>query len=251
MASGSLIQTKVRMSPHVVVKHNHFEILIMIEAFVNIVSKVVEANKLVGAVKEVVLNSSGRIPRSFLRGVKAKSGWTYALYGLSVYATARLVTRVEDIHNELYVDRGNVLGIDEHFWQLLDNPQLEDSHLRSETSIRVRSPKHLIAAIGLVVGFGALSKKLVLSVLPLILILLHKFRGHVYNVNSSHYNDLVCWAAGRERNASLLHAMRSRLYRRFYSQFAFGNTERETFLNTLSAAYMHTRQPRDFQIPWF
>jgi hypothetical protein len=138
-----------------------------------------------------------------------------------------------------------LVGVDELI--VLDEPELDDSHyvdlgikrkfLGLNKSLK---SSFLLAAIFflmylLLEGDIGLVFISYLILVCFTIVVNVRYKAHTYSI--SHYNDLASWSVGRSRNSSLYHAMRARLYRKFYSQYAYTDEARVVFINTLNFAY--------------
>lgn len=197
---------------------------------------------LFGQVYDFLVGLSDTLPRGFLRGVIASPGLPdIALFGLSVWATRKLLTRLDTMHAK--IDQGYLRPVPlKGDFRVDANGIIEDSDnfLPGQNKVRLTGINFWWYFASMMFWtFCAYAWDDVLSLFValvfLILMYINKSRG--YHVSLPHYVDLVSYGYGRTCNAALYHTLRSRLYHRFWLQYEKDREGLELFTSTLDAAF--------------
>jgi len=193
-----------------------------------------------GVVRDFLLGVSGDLPREFLRFSLpyVEVPLTYTLLGLSGWAAYKLAYRIGlnlgILHPEvtLPTELRQVVVTDDANQFLADADF--DSHPlgRITQSGALRTQKILLAILLYLTIFNQLWIVALVAYLTYVV-----FWRRKSTVNQAHYADLISWSRGRQKNAALYHAMRARLYRRFYAQHRFTLSNARVFADTLDAAF--------------
>lgn len=212
------------------------------DEFIVKVQEIVIANEEIytGVVRDFLLGISGQLPREFLRFALPyiEVPLTYTLLGLSGWAAYKLACRVGTNLGILYPEvplpaeiRQVVVTDDAN--QFVDNADF-DSHPRGRITQpgALRTQKILLAVLLYLALFNQLWMVAVFAYLTYVV-----FWRRKSTVNEAHYADLISWSRARQKNAALYHAMRARLYRRFYAQHRFTLSNARVFADTLDAAF--------------
>jgi hypothetical protein len=203
------------------------------------------------------------LPRQFIRNLPVLpsdfallQGYThYTLLGLSgvlllriaymIAGQGRLQEELERLDGEyelIFLDR----QIDENGFVNLDTHDVGISRKGfRQRSLKVNKGFYLISLLCFVVGI-VYSPILLVCLAILLYINFSKDGGidNSYLVHEGFYRDLQAWSHGKERNASLYHAMRSKLYRNFSHTYRWTKNSSVVFRNTLDRAYYKTKQPQ-------
>jgi len=244
---------------------------IIVQDFLQNIADVIEQNRgLFQGEVEAFLLGEGTLPRQFLRYVEADpvvyTFVGYTLFGLSGYALGKLLVRLMRELKLRLPDLVQTVLVDD--WERIQQLDIVANYANLPTPLddaNFDQHPYTFAFVENVESFSESLKHyswagnyLILSFVISAfvfgqygvmfgLLLLMVVAGFVYTkhiqgiVSVSHYSDLVSWAYGRERNASLFHAMRARLYRKFWSQYQFDDIGLAVFTATLDAAYVSQR----------
>lgn len=212
------------------------------DEFINTVQEIIIANEDIytGVVRDFLLGVSGELPREFLRFSLPyiEVPLTYTLLGLSGWAAYKLAYRISLNLGILYPEvtlptelRQVVVTDDAN--QFTDDVDF-DSHPHGRITIpgALRTQKILIAVLLYMTIFNQHWIVALFAYLTYVV-----FWRRKSTVNEAHYADLISWSRGRQKNAALYHAMRARLYRRFYAQHRFTMSNARVFADTLDAGF--------------
>ena len=204
-----------------------------------IINYVIENNLIKGAVLAFLKGETSVLPRSWLRGVTPVNAAAFALFGLSLWQTAKLLQQLTTIirnHRDRYVNvdipRGEMILEDDG--QVVDLPEFNGNLIY----IVNRDYRYWMVLFYLVSGISIYWPNLICLLLSfIVLIKIFRARLKYVMVSESHYVDLVSYGYGRQCNSALFHTLRSRLYNRFWKQRVRTMENNLVFINTLNQSF--------------